>query len=116
MNLIAERGGRLLLTAAEPPAQWRLGLPDLRSRLVAAPQIAVRPPDDALIAAVLVKLCADRQLVVGDEVIQFLLRQMERSFAAAGRVVAALDRAALEGKRPITIPLARAVLRQEAEG
>jgi chromosomal replication initiation ATPase DnaA len=112
-NLIAERRGTLLLTAAAPPARWGIRLADLRSRLLAAPLVAVRPPDDALIGAVLVKLFADRQLVVGEEVIHFLLRHMERSFAAAQRIAAALDRAALAAQRRITVPLARAVLGTE---
>jgi hypothetical protein len=35
---------------------------------------------------------------------------MERSFAAASRLVAALDAAALEAQRRITVPLVRQVL------
>jgi hypothetical protein len=36
-NLLAERGGTLLLTAREPPARWDVALADLRSRLAALP-------------------------------------------------------------------------------
>lgn len=109
-NLVAERRGGMLLTAREPPARWPRLLPDLRSRLAAAPAVVVAAPDDALLAALLVKLFADRQLAVSEEVVLFLLRQMERSFEAARRLVAELDAAALRDRRGITIPLARAVL------
>jgi chromosomal replication initiation ATPase DnaA len=109
-NLIAERRGGMLLTAREPPARWPGLLLDLRSRLVAAPVVAVAAPDDALLAALMVKLFADRQLAVSEEVVLFLLRHMERSFEAARRLVAELDAAALRDRRGITIPLARAVL------
>jgi chromosomal replication initiation ATPase DnaA len=109
-NVIAERRGQLLLTATEPPARWPALLPDLRSRLAAAPTVAVAAPDDALLAALLVKLFGDRQIVVGEDVVLFLVRQMERSFDAARRLVAELDAAALRDRRGITIPLARAVL------
>ena len=54
---------------------------------------------------------ADRQLTVGAGVVRFLLARMERSFAAARGLVAAIDRAALESRRDITVPLARQVLR-----
>jgi DnaA regulatory inactivator Hda len=114
INMMAERRGHLLLTAPEPPARWATSLPDLRSRLLAMPAVAVQPPDDALIGAVLLKLFADRQLTVGEDVIGFLLRHMERSFAAARQLVARLDQAGLAEQRPITVPLARAVLAQEA--
>lgn len=109
-NMLAEAGGQLLLTAREPPARWRLTLADLRSRLLAAPAVAVEAPDDALLSALLVKLFADRQLRVSAELIAFLVPRMERSFAGAARLVAGLDAAALAAQRPLTLPLARAVL------
>ena len=109
-NLVAERQGTMLVTAQEPPARWSELLPDLRSRLAAAPAVAVAAPDDALLAALLVKLFADRQLGVSREVVLFLVRHMERSFEAARRLVGDLDAAALRDHRGITVPLARSVL------
>ena len=92
-NRLAERGGHLLLTARCPVAAWGLRLPDLASRLRASPAAAIEPPDDALLAALLLKLFDDRQLAVSDGVIGYLLRHMERSFAAARALVETLDRA-----------------------
>ncbi len=85
---------------------------DLASRLNAAPQAGIGAPDDALIAAVLVKQFADRQLKVDAEVISFMLTRMERSFEAARVMVAAIDALALEQRRNITVPLVRQVLEQ----
>jgi chromosomal replication initiation ATPase DnaA len=116
VNLMAERSGHLLLTARQPPQLWPVALPDLRSRLLAMPAVAVLPPDDALIGIVLFKLFSDRQIVVGDEVTAYLVRHMERSFAAARRIVAAIDRAALSAHRAISLPLAREVLAREGMG
>jgi DnaA regulatory inactivator Hda len=112
-NLARETGGYLLLTAEAAPAHWNIRLPDLRSRLLAAPAVAVGPPDDALLAAILVKLFADRQLRVGADVVRFLLTHMERSFDAARHLVADLDAAALAARRRITVPLVRRVLARE---
>ena len=109
-NLLVERRSFLLLTGRRPPARWPVALPDLRSRLKTMPAVAIHPPDDGLLAAVLVKMFADRQLVPEPEVVSYLLGRMERSFEAARAVAAALDRAALARRRPITVPLAREVL------
>ena len=109
-NWTAEQGGNLLLTGRSPPARWGIALPDLRSRLAAMPAVAVTPPDDALFAAVLIKHFADRQLRVEDSVVHYINSRCERSFEAAGRIVAALDAAALAEKRNITVPLASRVL------
>ena len=110
-NVAGEQGGHLLLTGRTPPARWEIALRDLRSRLAAASAVAVAAPDDALLGALLVKLFADRQLAVGEEVMAYALARMERSFDAARRLVAALDAAALAGRRNITVPLAREVLK-----
>lgn len=110
LNLSRESGGYVLLTGRSPPARWPVALPDLRSRLAAVAAVAIAPADEALLGALLVKLFADRQLRVGDDVIPYLLARMERSCAAALAMVAALDRAALAGQRPIGLALAREVL------
>jgi len=109
-NRLRERGGHLLMTARRPVGGWTLRLPDLASRLRAAPAVAIGPPDDALLGAVLLKLLADRQLVVSEAVIEYLVRHMERSFDAAQVIVAGLDAASLRQRRPVTVVLARSLL------
>lgn len=113
-NLLAGAGRYLLFAGREPPARWPVALPDLRSRLGALPAVAIAPPDDALLAGILVKLFADRQLRVETAVIDYLLPRMERSFAAAERLVGRLDGSALALGSGVTVGLARRVL--EGEG
>lgn len=110
-NMLAEQGGRMLMTARRPPARWGVALADLRSRMNALPAIEVSPPEDALIAAVLEKMFADRQLRVQSGVIDFLVARLERSFASARRAVAMIDEAAMAARRNVTVPFAREVLR-----
>ena len=43
-NRLAAGGGSLLVTGREPPARWPLALPDLASRLRAAPVARLEPP------------------------------------------------------------------------
>lgn len=115
-NLQLERGGSLLFTSPEPPSRWGLALADLRSRLGALPAVAVGPPDDALLSAVLVKHFADRQLDVGAAVIAFLAARIERSFAACRRAAADLDALAMSEGRAVTVPLARRMLTRADRG
>ena len=109
-NSCAETSASLLVVARSAPSAWPIALPDLASRLRAAPAIGVFPPDDALLAAVFVKHFADRQLRVQPPVIAYLGRRMERSFAAAAALAARLDQLALAEGRPIGLALARRVL------
>lgn len=117
-NLVLAEGHALLLTALTPPARWGIALPDLASRMQATATARLEAPDDVLLAAVLVKLFADRQLDVDPKVVGYLTRQMDRSFAFTGRLVEALDKAALSRRRAITRPLAAQALdrlRQDAQ-
>lgn len=100
----------LLLTAATPPRDWGIHLPDLLSRLQAAPVVHLEAPDDALLSAVLVKLFADRQVTVAANLIPYLVSRMPRQISAARHLVAALDARALAEKRPITRLVAGEVL------
>ncbi len=109
-NALSESGRHMLLTAPQPPARWPVELPDLRSRLKASAAVAIGLPDDALIAAVMVKLFADRQLRIDPEVVSYAVARVERSFDALRHLVAAVDAAALAARRNITVPLVRQVL------
>jgi chromosomal replication initiation ATPase DnaA len=109
VNLAREEAAFLLLTAQQAPAACALR--DLASRLKALPVVALAPPDDVLLRAVLVKLFADRQLAVDESLIGYVATRIERSFAAARACVARLDEEAMRQKRPLTRALAAEILR-----
>jgi len=110
LNAARAAGQPVLLMARRFPAAWGIGLPDLASRLQAATTIELREPDDILLGAVIVKLFADRQVDVDPQVVQYLVRRIERSIATAISVVERLDRRSLETKSRITRQLAAGVL------
>lgn len=109
-NLAQAEGQPLLITARNAPQRWPLTLPDLASRLQALQIAQLDAPDDTLLTSLLMKLFIDRQLNPALDVIPFLARRIDRSFAAAQHIVATLDKAALEAKRPITRAFVSAVL------
>ena len=111
LNLAREEQAFILLTAAVAPSAWTIALPDLASRLRAVPVVALDPPDDALLRAVLVKLFSDRQLRVDESLIAFLTTRIERSLAAAKAAVRRLDAEALRLRRPVNRVLAAEVFR-----
>jgi chromosomal replication initiation ATPase DnaA len=113
LNAVREAGCSVVLTGSTPPSRWPVALPDLRSRLHALPLAELQAPDDQAVAALLVKLFADRQLRPSPDVVAFLGARLERSVETLRHAVARLDAAALAERRDITIPFARAVLRGE---
>lgn len=110
LNLAREQKASVLLTSACAPGELEVVLPDLRSRLRALPMVAIDRPDEVLLRAVLVKLFADRQIAVEPHVVEHIAQRMERSMAAAGAIVAEIDRRALAMHRKVTRALASEVL------
>jgi chromosomal replication initiation ATPase DnaA len=113
LNLAREEEAHVLITAAKRLDLEGYGLPDLTSRLRALPIFALAQPGEGLLAAVMVKLFADRQILVDEDTIAYLLSRIERSLAGARSVAARLDRAALSRGRRVTRALAAEVLREE---
>jgi chromosomal replication initiation ATPase DnaA len=110
LNLAREHKLSVLLTSRRAPGELDVALPDLRSRLRALPVVAIEPPDEALLKAVLVKHFADRQLAVEPHVIAYVALHMERSMEAAAAVVADIDRRAMAAHRKVTRALAAEVI------
>ncbi len=114
LNQVREMRGTLLITAREPPDRWGLKTPDLLSRLRLAPSVAIGHPDETLLKSVLVKLFADRQLLIADGLVKFIARHCDQSLAAASKFVAAVDEEALADGQRVTRALAAKVLAARA--
>jgi chromosomal replication initiation ATPase DnaA len=115
LNLARQTDGHVLIASETDPAQWKVALPDLASRLKALAVARLDPPDDALLRGVLVKLFADRQLAVEEPVVSYLMLRMPRSLDAARAIVAEIDRLALTEQIAVTRTLAARVLQQMTE-
>ncbi len=113
-NLLSN-AGHLMITARTPPRDWGLMLPDLLSRMQAVAITHLASPDETLIAAVLVKLFADRQIAVPPNLIAYLAPRIDRSIGAARAIVAALDRRALAEGRAVTRALAAQIMAESGD-
>ena len=111
LNLAREDEASVLFTSSHPLEGGMAGLPDLASRLRAVPVAKLAAPDDALIAAVLVKLFADRQIAIDQDLIAYLLPRMERSLGNARSLVAKIDDAALAARKEVSRTFVAALLR-----
>jgi chromosomal replication initiation ATPase DnaA len=112
LNLAREDEAYILITTREQPLALDIELRDLRSRLRALPIVSLRPPDDHLFRALIVKFCADRQLAVDEAFVGYLATRIERSYAAGREAVEQLDREGLRLGRPVTRALAAELFRR----
>jgi len=109
-NMFKEEQRTLFLTGRATPTEIDFAIPDLASRMRAAPCATIKSPDDTLLLNVMVKMFADRQINIGEAELKYIAPRMERSFQFIGDIVAECDKIALSQHRAITVPLIRDTL------
>lgn len=111
-NRAKAEGATLLFAARAAPAQLGLDLPDLRSRLGACTQYALKPLDDGERRDVLRSQAAARGIALDDAVLDWLFARYARDLDALLDLLDRLDRASLAAQRRITVPFLRGLLRE----
>lgn len=114
-NLYQNEGGYILFTAKAAPARMHFRLPDLQSRLNMLPAVAIAEPDDDMLAALILKLFNDRQILITPEILNFIVRNMQRSFSYACKLAAEIDAVSLAYKRAVSIPIVKEAMRSLAQ-
>ena len=109
-NTYRDLGGNILFTSDFAPARINFSLPDLRSRMNIVPSFEISPPDDDLLLALMLKLFNDRQITPSQELLNYPLKNMQRSFSYARKLVEEIDNISLAKKRAISIAIAKEVI------
>lgn len=111
-NQAKAEGSALLFAADATPAQLALGLPDLRSRLGACTQFALKSLDDAERRDVLKQQASLRGIQLDESVLDWLFARYARDLGALLDLLDGLDVASLAAQRKITVPFLREFLRE----
>lgn len=109
-NDCLSNGTRLAVAASTPALHLELRLPDLRSRLAAMPQFALRPLDEVQQREALRLRAAQRGIDLPDETILFLQRRFVRDMGPLHQLLDRLDLASLQQQRRLTVPFIREIL------
>ncbi len=107
-------GLALLLAGKEPPLHLKLR-EDLRTRIGAALIYEVQALDDSEKTKALRQHAKSRGMHIDDTVIAWLLHHGRRDLPSLLATLNAVDRASLELKRPVTLPLLREVVQASRE-
>ena len=84
---------------------------DLPSRLKTFSFLEINNPDDEMLLTVLTKLLIDKQFIVNsNDIFDYILRRVDRSYKGIYDIVDKLDILSLEKKRQLTIPLIKEIL------
>ena len=111
-NHAQDSGRPIVLIVDQLPPAWSIGLPDLRTRLAVTPVAKIGQPDDALFAALIELLFADRGLHIPREALKFMTARLQRDYWTAERAVEAVDRFAISERARISLPTIRRALEE----
>jgi chromosomal replication initiation ATPase DnaA len=111
-NIALEKGCFLMLTSSVTLSEIKYDFADLESRLKNVFAIKIDEPEIDLVKMLLVKSFAAKQLMVEDKVIDFLAKNIDRSYEKIGRASKLLEFYCFEQKRKITVSLVNEVLSQ----
>ena len=111
-TLMQDAPGRLYVASTAPPASLRFRLPDLRSRLLAAPVHQLHELDEDGQVAALELRASRRGLELSREAAAWLVHRMPRDMHSLCGVLDRLDEAALAAQRRLTVPFLRQVLEE----
>ena len=108
-NQAQETGKPIVMVVADREA-WSVKLPDLRTRLAVTPVARILQPDDALFAALIELLFADRGLHIPGDALKFIAGRVHRDYLTAEQVVEAIDRFAIAERARLSLPTVRRAL------
>lgn len=109
-NQTRAEGGAMLFAATAIPTDLGIELPDLRSRLGACVQFALKPLDDLERRDVLRAQAAARGIELDEAVLDWLFTRYARDLGALLDLLDRLDQASLAAQRRITVPFLRGFL------
>ena len=103
-NRVREKGVNLLVSSSLPLASLNIKLADLKSRLSWGPTFQLNTLSDKEKIHALQQRAKNRGLVLGDEVVTYLLKRSPRDMNSLFSLFEKLDKASMVEKRKLTIP------------
>jgi DnaA family protein len=110
-NEVRTAQGRLIVSSKQPLASIKFHLPDLASRMAWGVRQNLRLPDDGGKLEILQQRAVALRIDLPDDVQNYLLKYSKRDMSSLLLALERLKDAAFAGKRKITVPLAREVLK-----
>ena len=109
-NRAQEEKSALLLISRFAPANWGVELPDLKSRLAAALNMEIGPPDDELVEHLLQKHLQDRGAAVTPEVLAYVTKRISRSYVKIEDFARQVNALALSENKAVGLAMAKQIL------
>jgi len=109
-NELRDNQHSMIISGNKSPTNIDLEVEDLKSRLSWDQVAQIKSPDDDLKIEILKQKANARSFELSDEVIEYLIRRVDRDLGSLIEVLDKIDHASLAAKRKITIPFVKGLI------
>lgn len=113
LNRVANNEGSILFLSKFSAFEMDWKLDDLNSRIRSLISSEIKPPDDVLLFSFLVKYSNDKNLLINDKQIIYILERLERNFENAINIIDRLDLYSLEKKEKVSLKSIKFILSEK---
>ena len=110
-NIALQDNKYFLINSIKPISSYKFKLPDLTSRIKSSLNIGIKLPSDDLISAIIAKNFSDKQIMVEEKHIDYIIKRIDRSYEKISQFILTLDRYSLKKKSPFGLKLIKEVLK-----
>jgi len=100
----------LVVTSLVPLTQLNLSLPDLKSRIKQFYILNIDIPSDQLIYSLILKFFSDNQVIIKKELIEFIVKKINRSYPTINQFLVKLNDLSIERKKKIDFKLINEII------
>ena len=110
LNQITQTDKHILINSIKPIKNMSINLKDLKSRLDSFTSLVINLPTDDLLRVIITKSFSDKQIEVNIKLLEYILRNVDRSYEKIFKFVKDVDMASLTTGKSININLIKKVL------
>jgi len=110
-NVVLQDNKYFLINSTKPISSYKFKIPDLISRIRSSLIIGIKLPSDDLISAIIAKNFSDKQIMVEEKHIDYIIKRIDRSYEKISQFILTLDRYSLKKGSPFGLKLIKEVLK-----
>ena len=110
LNLIEQDNKYLIVTSIKPIVNINFQLNDLKSRFKNFLLQNIEKPDDELLFALILKNLSDRQIILDNKLVNYIIKRIDRSYGKIFDFIYKIDEISLKRKKSIDLKLIKEAL------
>ncbi len=112
INMGLQDNKYLIISSLNPIKSFKVNLKDLSSRFTSFVEVGIDSPTDDLLRVILTKNFSDKQIKITKKNVEFILKNIDRSFEKVNLFTNLIDNLSLTKAKPINLTLIKKVLKE----